>query len=129
MRQHTAEGPGAQDLFEGTRQAVNKLENDADRPFGASKKIVGGGTANYGELLVVNPTPGALTVSLPYARSADVDKVIIVKNNSASTNNVTILAAGDDTIEGSSTLVVGVARFSRTLKVIAQGEWAVIASV
>jgi hypothetical protein len=129
MRQHTAEGPGAQDLFEGARQAVTELENRADRQLGASKKIVGGGAVNYGELLAVDPTPGVLTVTLPFAKSADVDKSVIIKNNSASTNNITILAAGNDTIDGSSTLVVGVARSSRTLKVIAQGEWVVIASV
>lgn len=129
MRQHIADKPESQDLFEGARQAVTSLENNADRPLGATRKIVGGGAVNYGELLVVDPTPGALTVSLPSATAADTDKIIIIKNNSASTNNVTILSAGSDVIDGSTTLIVGVARFSRTLKVIAQAEWAVIASV
>jgi hypothetical protein len=56
-------------------------------------------------LTLVNPTGGAFTATLPAAAGLR-GQTIRIKNTTASTNNVTLAAAGGDTIDGAATVVL-----------------------
>lgn len=77
-------------------------------------------TAGYGELVLCNPTGAGFTVNLPAAVLGG--KPIIVKNDSTSTNNITIDGAGAETIDGATTLVSAVSRAAIRL-VPGTGVW------
>jgi hypothetical protein len=55
---------------------------------------------------VVDASAAARTVTLPAATACLVGKTYVVKCKTGSANNVTIAAAGADTIDGSATLVL-----------------------
>jgi hypothetical protein len=62
------------------------------------------------QLVRVNPTAGAFTVTLP-AAALHQGESIVFKNVTSSVNNVTIAAAGGDTVEGAATLVLSGDKF------------------
>jgi hypothetical protein len=66
--------------------------------------------ADANQLVLVNPTGGAFSITLPPAAGLR-GQPIVVKNTGTSTNNVTLAAAGGDNIDGSATLVKSGSRF------------------
>lgn len=62
-------------------------------------------TARYGELVVCDPTGGALTVTLPLATDHR-DELVAVKNAASSGNAVTVAADGSETIDGGASVTV-----------------------
>lgn len=66
--------------------------------------------ADANQLVLVDPTGGAFSVTLPAAAGLR-GQPIVFKNVDTSTNNVTIAAGGGDTIDGSATLVKSGSRF------------------
>lgn len=69
-------------------------------------------TANYGDLLLCDPTAGAFAVTFPSFKDFPGGK-IIVKNKSASTNAITVTARTGETIDDASTLVIAAAWAAR----------------
>ena len=66
-------------------------------------------TTVWGEVVVCDPTGGGFTVNLPTAAGND-GRQIIVKNNSAGTNAITIEPDGSETIDGASNTTITTAR-------------------
>lgn len=69
-------------------------------------------TAAFGETVRCNPTGGAFQITLPDgAASADNDgRWLRVKNQSASTNNITVVGQSSATIDGAANKVMSTAR-------------------
>lgn len=66
-------------------------------------------TATPGELVLVDPTAGAVTVTMPYAKDF-LGLLVRVKNDSDDVTAITIAAQTDQTIDGSATVVKTTAR-------------------
>jgi hypothetical protein len=66
------------------------------------------------QLVRVNPTAGAFTVTLP-AAAGHRGQPIVIKNVTASVNNVTIAAGGGDTVEGAASIVLSGDKFFTTV--------------
>lgn len=78
-------------------------------------------TARYGECVNCNPTSGAFTVTMPPAKGHKDDR-IQVKNNSASTNTITIAFATGETGDVTS---IATARASITFHADGASRWLV----
>lgn len=61
--------------------------------------------AGYRELVLANATGGAFTVTLPSAL-AQAGKTVVVKRMNSGANNVTVAAAGSETIDGAATFAL-----------------------
>jgi hypothetical protein len=85
-------------------------------------------TANYNanadELVRVDPSAGVFTVTLPTA--AGRQAIIVIKNVSTSANPVTIAAAGGQTIDGVSSMLIDSAHMSVMLVSNGGTDWMVI---
>lgn len=73
----------------------------------------------------VNPTGGAVVVTLP-AITDNLGKTVIVKNQSDSSNQISLLPDGSDTIEGLASLAFTITRASIVLRNDAVGDWMII---
>jgi hypothetical protein len=80
-------------------------------------------TAAFGEVVLCNPTASGFTVNLPAAVPGQ--PMIIVKNDSTSTNTITIDAAGAETIDGAATATIAASR-GVTRLVPGAGTWYVV---
>lgn len=78
--------------------------------------------ARIGDLVLVDPTGGAVDVLIP-ASPGDGSE-IVVKNHSASVNTITIIPEGQNTIDGATTNTITTARGARRLLAI-EGGWVV----
>lgn len=67
-------------------------------------------TAVNGDMVLCDPSGGAFAVTLPAAVPGELP--ILVKNNTTSTNAITITRAGSDTIDGATTLAMTTSRQS-----------------
>lgn len=77
-------------------------------------------SASNGELIIADTSGGAITVNLPASGS---DGQIVVKGNFA-TNNLTIDAAGSDTINGSGTKILSNDGHEESLAIVSsQTDW------
>lgn len=78
-------------------------------------------------IIVSNPSPGAaITINLPAGASHLTGQVIIKdKANTATTNLITIVANGSETIDGSGTIYINTDRGSKLL-VFVGTEWSVV---
>lgn len=85
-------------------------------------------TSNYsateGDFVVCNPTGGAFAITIPL--SADCSRMIVIKNQSASTNNITLTRSGSNTIDGATTFVMNVARQAIILIPDRVSDWMII---
>jgi hypothetical protein len=81
-------------------------------------------TATLGELVPVDTTGGAVTVTLPPATAAGMVAVRLIAGTAA----VTIAAAGTDTIDGAATTSVSLAGGTRTLVTTGAGGWYTLAA-
>lgn len=108
-------------------RALAQAADDVARPCGEPTEVIRAAYgARFGELVRVDPTGGAFTVMLPPARGERVGEVIYVKNDSASTNTVTVAAQPTETIDGASTHTSSVAWEARAFVVLARGRWGTI---
>lgn len=88
------------------------------------RKATAAVTANYGDLILADPTSAGFTITLPGVADKPGGQ-IVVKNKSASTNSITIDGRGSEEIDGSTTLIIASAWASRTL--ISDGSmWVVL---
>jgi hypothetical protein len=102
-----------------------------DLPLGRPAAVVRGDTqARLGEPCVVDPTSGALTVSLPRVERGQEGAVLLVVNDSASTNVITVRGPSADVlISGAATYTRGVARSVIALMVLGPTAWHVVGVV
>lgn len=119
-----------------TAPNVNTLTNGSNADALHTHAIGGGGaynttstktslyTAVLQDLVVCDPTSSGFTVLLPTA-VGQINKSIIIKNNSASTNTITVDAFGSETIDGSLTVNISIAYQSITF-VSNDSNWMVV---
>lgn len=74
--------------------------------------------AKVDEILLCDPSAGAISISLPPAADSDLGQIFIV-NDSASQNAITANAAAGDTILGSTSLAITSGRAAVQLMAIA----------
>jgi hypothetical protein len=101
---------------------------DLDGSYAAGSLTVtdvktGSYNAAVGELVRCDPTGGAFPVNLPAVAAANKGRSIIVKNQSASANNITVTPAGADTTDGAPTTVIASARTVRTFTSDGTSDW------
>lgn len=98
------------DIQDGARFETDRISYASYRPFGVPKRIVGNNTIGYGQIALCDPTAAALTITLPQASREKVGQLVIVKNNTDSTNAITIRPSGSEQIDGESSLELSTAR-------------------
>jgi len=82
-------------------------------------------TASEFEVVLVDPSGGAFTVTLPPAGNG---ALVVVKNTTTDTTAVTLDADGSDTIEGNLTIQMATGNLGLTLMSDGAGAWYVISS-
>ena len=82
-------------------------------------------TAETGILYKIDPTAGAMAVTIPLAVTVP-RKVISFKNQTDLTTAITITASGSDTIDGASTYVMNIGRQGITIQSDAVSDWVIV---
>lgn len=78
-------------------------------------------------VLLVSPTGGNVTVTLPLVANVQPGRQYVVKRDATATNTVTLAAAGSDTINGSGTAAIGAAGTAGADWVVSDGtNWHII---
>lgn len=97
------------------------------REFGFSQVVYTADCqARYNEITEVDPTNGALSVQLPTV-VVSVPTRIRIKNASDSANTITVNPWGDDTIDGTTSVSIGVGRGCLHLAANARRrEWVIL---
>ena len=81
--------------------------------------------AQSGEIVRCNPSSAAFTVTAPNATRAGAGASFMVKNDSSSTNTITIAACAGETIDGASTATISLAR--QSLYLVSTGtNWIIV---
>ena len=93
----------------------------ANFPFFATPVKDSAYRARYYDCVMCDPTAGGFTVTLPAA--AKLNRLIVVKNASGSTNTITIEADGDDLVDGASSITITTANGSAMLFSDGRGGW------
>jgi hypothetical protein len=83
-------------------------------------------TTNQRQLIDVNATSAAITITLPAAATVGSGWVVQIRKSDASTNLVTISRAGSDTINGATTLPLAVQHQSFILFSLGSTSWGVM---
>lgn len=85
---------------------------------------IGAYNAVMGDLVRCDPSGGGFTVTLPAIAAANKGMSIVVKNQSASTNAITVARTGGDTIDGAAaSLTMNTARKSVTFTSDGTSDW------
>lgn len=82
-------------------------------------------TAAIGDLMACDPSSAGFAVNLPASSAGTAGQSIRIKNDSDSTNVITITPDGSDTIDGAATFAIAVARASVDLVDDGTGNWLV----
>ena len=77
----------------------------------------------FGQICLMDPTAGARKVHLPKGDTRSIGRRILVKNYSASTNNITVYAATDETIDELPTYVINTAWDVVEYWLVSRGKW------
>lgn len=88
------------------------------------RKVTAAANANYGDLILADPTAGAFAVQFPSYKDHP-GGVIVIKNRSASTNAITATAHTGESIDAASTLAIAAAWAARTFYA-ADDRWVVL---
>ncbi|MHC5062029.1 MAG: hypothetical protein ACYTFK_13205 [Planctomycetota bacterium] len=119
------------EAYDSAKQAVNRLEDGRDRPFGAVREVLETKIqAKLSETLVINDVLGNITITLPPAQRPDVGKVVVVKNLYNKGSIISVEASGTDTIDGTNakkTSGFDSVYLGRIFMIIADGKWGIIA--
>lgn len=115
---------GLQAAILGTYLTVNHTR---DRDTVTAIALGPAGTiAAYGDLKRVDPTGGAMTVTLPTINRVDAGKKVTVKNSSASPNVITISPAGGQTIDAAASATIAVGRGALTFRADGGANWEIV---
>ena len=105
------------------RRVVDRLDGQPKYKPTVSKTAAY--TADYQELVICDPSGGGFTVTLPYA-NGHVGEQVVVKNNTTSTNTITIAASGTETVDGAATTSIASSRSSLTFAATLESAWVII---
>ena len=97
----------------------------ADCLYGAVTSITSSYTANNENVIAVDATSGAVTVTLEAASSV-IGKMVYVKKVDVSVNAVTIVPTGSDTIDGDTSIDITSQWTCLTFVAAAAGVWYII---
>lgn len=121
-----AETDGQRVSFDGVESAIRSLDDSKDKPFGEPIDVIGVDSgAPLSKVVLCDPSAGALVLSIQPLSTMDIGKIIVVKNNSASTNTITIQCMGA-TIDGAASGAITTARGVLRLYVISAVAMVVI---
>lgn len=131
FRRIAAPGADPQQLQDGLAEWVEQLNRQQAKPFGTPTDVkVGDYTAKLGELVLVNPEGGQVTISLPKCYRSDTGAGVTVKNYS-STSTIVNLApvVGGATIDQFAQNRQIIAGFGAvTAVVVGEDEWAIVSN-
>lgn len=103
-----------QQLSDALQRRTRQIDEDLLLSFGAPTKIIHTDyQARVGELVLLDPSEGPLTVTLPGTTTEDVGRGITLINVGTSTSTVTVQAPGVSTINGVASVAVSGAFFVR----------------
>jgi hypothetical protein len=115
--------PVTRQVLDSARDGQESSEYSRIRPFGLPRRLTpGSGQANLDETAIVDPSSGAITVTLPTVTSQDVGRVVAIKNGTSSTNTITV-DAGGGTIDGASTVPFSGAWAAVIFMLAGRDEW------
>jgi hypothetical protein len=104
------------------------LEREAQlvNKFGSPTQVVNSRYhAKPSELVLCNPSKAAFTVSLPGINSDTLGQYVLVKNDSDSTNKITVTPSGaDEDIDNASSVYINKARGFVLLHAVTETRWA-----
>ena len=113
-----------QEAMESVQDAVDELEELIETPLGS---VNDGGdsdtSAKFGDVVALDPSSGAITVSLPSLDETKQAQVVTVINRSASTNNIVIAAADGDNINGAASITMSTAWDRRICIAAGPHDW------
>lgn len=125
-----ATGPGNADRrIDLLEQGVQKFVEQSERAHDAGgkwtiRRLNANGAAQVWDIVLGNPSAGAFRIVIPDPSDCKLGRVT-VKNDSTSTNAMTLAPAGGGTIDGASTLVMNTSRLVKHL--VSDGlEWKVM---
>jgi len=94
-------------ILRATSRSLQRLGQEAAEANWTITAIqTGAYTARIGELVRVDYSGGANTVTLPVIGKVNEGRHVVVKNVTSATNVITIAAAGTDTIDGAATAAI-----------------------
>lgn len=100
---------------------LRNLDRQIDKPFGDPIFVSSAATVPLSSVVLVDPSAGALVLSIQYLDSTDIGKLIVIKNNSSSTNTIIVQCVGA-VIDGASSQAITTARGVLRLYVIKTTE-------
>lgn len=105
--------PGGGVFGQNVQNAVFRLAQSIDdapmRPYGAASTIIRSDmNVNFDRLVIVDPTNGALVLTLPRGNLSDIGRAVTVVNMTSDTTNITV-DAPNGLIDGSQSQTFGVA--------------------
>jgi len=79
-------------------------------------------TAQENEVVMVDPSGGAFTITLPSASTLARSAQVVIKNTTSSTNVITVAAAGSDLIDGAASVTLDKS-FGSLILIASGGSW------
>lgn len=123
MRQVYSQDASDLQILDGARYEIDKLVDSVKLRLGEPEKKNGNCTAALGKATLVDPTSGAISVTLPKLSAITVGSIVTIKNNSTSTNTITIYSSGADTIDTASSTTITTASGAKMLMALSDSEW------
>jgi len=131
LRRYYTDIEDTERMQDATRDALDAI--DTERPFGTPTALKKDDyQAQLGEIVLCDPTDGALYITLPKVTKKDIGRHLTVKNYSASVNYVYIRVTDktNGSIDKNFTQVfLGLAYQVRTFVVIGTDTWMQVAGV
>jgi hypothetical protein len=124
VREIVTTDPELEQLQTSIKEALADLQAALAFPLGKPTAPVRSRyVARFGEAVMADPSEGAFSIILKAANEEDIGKLIAIKNNSASTNTITIVAARDGTIDGAASTTMTTAWDKAIFQAIAKDEY------
>lgn len=127
QRRVDSDNPEITDLVDAVAEREQREARRPIRPWGEPTIVK---TKNYpaksNELIVVDPTFGALTIYLPIIRRDFLGEGMAIVNASASTNTITVQPNSDATIDGAATVTITSAWGTIKLLAVTTTKWVTV---
>lgn len=116
--------PALARVFETLRLGWAELARTLLTPFGlVSKTHTSNCTAQWDAVTVVDPTAATIKVRLPKITRRAIGSVLVIANNSSSTNGVVLSPVENNTINGATTLTTSTAWEAKAVMAISPTGW------
>lgn len=112
--------PGTFADQDSTARSISILEGRLGLPYGMPTEVVRSDrNVRFGELAIVDPTDGALTLTLPGGSVSDMGRLVCFTNRTSSTNTITVQTRAG-LIEGAVSQAIGAAWSARAFVFVGQ---------